>query len=440
MEGGMRLLLILSALPILLHAQPDPAADAYSAWGLEHRASDHKARAQSLFEVSAEWTVKWPESRTAWDARRDSLLGTQNRSPELWKQVDETLVRLSPPHTFADLAAYDWVTLHINLKDAEKLIASEIEWHEAQPRPNRPSAPSLADLIDEANASSILFGPLCTLASAQIQLQEFDPALATIGRIRTWLDGDFKRNYDQDPLEAFPDFESHYFILSAQLAQAEGRNIDALAFFQHVIANPYYRREYAGYEKETRSLWNKTGGTDAGWAIFSRVPPLPAGVPAGHAGTSFLPWIALDYKLPEMNVPSLDSRTWTRGDFEGKSTIVYLWASWCGPCWLHLPAIQALYDTIKDRRDIQIVALSMDDDRQKLSAFMKEKGYTFPVLIGKSYVDKLLPHPRLGQDWIVDKTGTIRLQRATFIIRGREQAFVDEAVYKLTQVSKDGLR
>jgi hypothetical protein len=82
----------------------------------------------------------------------------------------------------------------------------------------------------------------------------------------------------------------------------------------------------------------------------------------------------------------------------------------------------------------------MDDDRQKLSAFMKEKGYTFPVLIGKSYVDKLLPHPRLGQDWIVDKTGTIRLQRATFIIRGREQAFVDEAVYKLTQVSKDGLR
>jgi hypothetical protein len=34
------------------------------------------------------------------------------------------------------LAAYDWVTAHINLKDAEALIASEIEWMEGQPALN----------------------------------------------------------------------------------------------------------------------------------------------------------------------------------------------------------------------------------------------------------------------------------------------------------------
>ena len=51
----------------------------------------------------------------------------------------------------------------------------------------------------------------------------------------------------------------------------------------------------------------------------------------------------------------MDSRTWTLKDFEGKKTMVYLWASSCAPCWQNLPEVQALYDRIKSRRDIQVV-------------------------------------------------------------------------------------
>ena len=125
---------------------------------------------------------------------------------------------------------------------------------------------------------------------------------------------------------------------------------------------PYFHRVSGGYVRETRALWNQLGGTEEGWAAFSRVPALPAGVPAGNAGA---PWIGLNYKLPEMKLAGLDSRTWTNRDFEGKSTLVYLWASWCGPCWAHLPAIQAIYDATKDRRDIQMVT-SPNDPRAEL--------------------------------------------------------------------------
>ena len=246
----MKQLLLLAMAPLFLHAQADPASEAYKAWDLQHRESDHTSRAQSLFEVSAEWVAKWPDSRWAWIQRRQSLLDTQNRSAELWKQVDENLIRLSPPRTFASVAAYDWVANDTNVKDGEALIASEIEWLDARSRPPLPPQPSLADLVDDAQFGSRLFSPLCTLATAQIKMKEFDRAHATIARIRSWLDGDFKIHFDQDPLETFPDYEAKDYTLSAELAQAEGRNVDALAFLQKVITNPYYRRVYPGNKKE----------------------------------------------------------------------------------------------------------------------------------------------------------------------------------------------
>ncbi len=426
---------LLLLLPLFLLAQPDPALETYKAWSKQHDTSDYAARAQSLFEASAEWVAKWPDSKLAWSHRRDALVGTSNHSAELWKQVDENLIRLSPPHTFAAMAAYDWIANKINVKDGEDLIASEIEWLDKQPPPALPPKPTLADLVDQAYSTLKIFGPLGTLAMAQIQLKEFDGAHVTIARIRKWLDEDFQVHFDQDPLETFPDYEARGLTLSAQLAQAEGRNLDALALWQEVITNPYHQKQYGGWVKETRALWDQLGGTAAGWSAFSRVAPLPAGVPVGDPGMPFVMWVKLNYKMPALNLPGMGSRTWSNRDFEGKATMVYLWASWCGPCWRHLPAIQAIYDKTKNRQDIQIVTLSIDEEPDKLASFMKEKGYTFPVMVGDAYAKQLLGKPILGQTWIVDKTGSIRLQHTPGAF-GSVQAEIDQDLYKLQQVSK----
>ena len=77
------------------------------------------------------------------------------------------------------------------------------------------------------------------------------------------------------------------------------------------------------------------------------------------------------------------------------------------------------------------MTLSVDEDRQKMASFMKEKGYSFPVLVSKAYVDTVIPHVTLGQSWIVDRTASVRLWRAGPFV-GSDQAFVDESIYKLT--------
>ena len=276
-------------------AQGDPAFEAYKAWNAEHRTQDYKTRAQELLTISAEWVAKWPNSQFAWYQRRDALVSLRSHSAELWKQTGENLMRLSPPHTIASSTAYDWVAAGVNIKEAEALLASELQWMDARPKPARPAAPTLADLVDEANFSSRPFPALCTLAQAQIQLKEFDQAHATIERVHDWLNGDFKRYFDQDPLEAFPDYGAKYFQLSADLAEAQGKPLDALAFYQRVMTNPNYRREYS-YAKDLRALWTDAGGSNEAWLAFSEIPPLPPGVPAGRSGAPFLPWLAVDYK------------------------------------------------------------------------------------------------------------------------------------------------
>jgi peroxiredoxin len=436
----MKFLLTLLTSSIFALAQSDPVAQVYSVWDREHFDTDYKARAQALLEISADWAANWPDSKSAWQARREALVGTSSRSAELWKQVDENLIRLSPPHTFAAVAAYDWIGANVNLEDAEALIASEIDWLETKTRLPPLPTPTLRDQIDEADSVLRIFDMLGTLAIAQIQLKQSELAHATIARVHDVLNGDFKRFYDQDPVEAFPDYQARYFSLSAQLAEAQGRTVDTLAFYQQIITNPYYRRAYPGPVQHTHALWKHAGGSDEAWVAFSAVPTLPPGVPGQQLGIPFQPWKIVQYKLPDIHAPGLGSRAWTLRDFAGKITVMYLWASWCVPCWSHLPVIQAVYKAIKDRPDVQLVTLSVDEDPGKLSSFMKEKGYAFPVVISKSYGEQLFPHMPLGQEWIVDRTATVRFHRMSNTVIGKEQAFIDEALYKIAEISNQSLK
>lgn len=442
----MRVLFLVAAAAVLA-AQGDPAGDAYRIWDAAQHGVDSRTRAQHLLDVSAEWVAKWPDSDFAWGERREALVSLRSTSAELWKQVDENLMRLRPPHTFAVMAASDWVTSGVNVEAAERLLLDEIAWEDSRPRPAQKASPTLADLVDQADFTSGRFVMLCTLARAQIHLKQFDQARAAIEQVQRWLGDDFRLHHDTDPLEAFPDYEAKYFQLSAELAMAEGRKVDALAFYHAYLANPYYRREFGspGPMNSLNHLWKEIGGTDVGWTAFSAVPPLPPDVPVGWRGGRFRawanvvysPWVKVDYKLPPMQIADRKSRTWTNGDFQEKTTIVYLWSSWCAPCWPALNAVQILADRVKGRPDVQLVTLSVDEDRDKLSAFMQQKGYTFPVLASKPYVQTVLPQFMLGQFWIVDGSGSVRLQRTnSSIFAGAEEAHVQELLYKARQFLK----
>ena len=56
--------------------------------------------------------------------------------------------------------------------------------------------------------------------------------------------------------------------------------------------------------------------------------------------------------------------------FRGRPVLVNLWATWCGPCVVEMPSLDALAGRADGRQGLQIVAISQDiDGRRKVADF-----------------------------------------------------------------------
>jgi peroxiredoxin len=65
-------------------------------------------------------------------------------------------------------------------------------------------------------------------------------------------------------------------------------------------------------------------------------------------------------------------------DYAGRYILLNFWATWCEPCKVEMPELQALYDGLKER-NVVVLAVSMQESAEKVSKFLETVNYTFPV-------------------------------------------------------------
>ncbi len=72
----------------------------------------------------------------------------------------------------------------------------------------------------------------------------------------------------------------------------------------------------------------------------------------------------------------------TYGTEPGKVVIISFWATWCSPCKKELDAIAEIYEEWLDKYDVELVAISIDDQRSltKVPGIVETKGWEFTVL------------------------------------------------------------
>ena len=84
---------------------------------------------------------------------------------------------------------------------------------------------------------------------------------------------------------------------------------------------------------------------------------------------------------PDFTVYDLAGNPIKLSDFRGKPVLLNFWASWCGPCQMEMPDFQEFYENYGDK--VHFVIVNLTDGQQETvesaSAFIAEKGYTFPV-------------------------------------------------------------
>lgn len=111
--------------------------------------------------------------------------------------------------------------------------------------------------------------------------------------------------------------------------------------------------------------------------------------------------------------PAIEATTWDGGHFslaaeKGRVVIVHFWASWCTPCRLEMPILDAYYR--KHRGEgVDVLAINLDDKDALPEAHAAMQGFAYPAA---SYADtKAAGYGRvvhLPLTFVIDRDGVLR--------------------------------
>jgi cytochrome c biogenesis protein CcmG, thiol:disulfide interchange protein DsbE len=144
-------------------------------------------------------------------------------------------------------------------------------------------------------------------------------------------------------------------------------------------------------------------------------------------------------KAPDFTAYTLDSipKEKKLADYRGQVLMINVWATWCLPCRVEMPSIEALHKAYAPK-GLKVVAVSIDDQGTEpaIRAFAKQYGLTFEILHdpkGKITDDyDITGYP---ETFIIGKDGVIRkkLMSATDWNSPEARALVDRLLTERTE-------
>jgi peroxiredoxin len=116
----------------------------------------------------------------------------------------------------------------------------------------------------------------------------------------------------------------------------------------------------------------------------------------------------IGYTAPDFELADLDGRTHRLSELRGKVVLLNFWATWCGPCRIELPTLQAIHEDYA-ARDFQLLAVAGDlEGAEVVRPYMTSLGLTFPSLLDDAgtvqdqYFVNALP-----MSFVLDRNGII---------------------------------
>ena len=113
---------------------------------------------------------------------------------------------------------------------------------------------------------------------------------------------------------------------------------------------------------------------------------------------------------PAFTLKNLDGKEINLNDYKGKAVLLNFWATWCEPCLEEMPAMQKVYNILKDKGFV-VLAVSIDEaGREKnVRTFAKKLGLFFPILLDSEQKvrDKYF-HNGLPTSYLINAKGKLK--------------------------------
>jgi cytochrome c biogenesis protein CcmG, thiol:disulfide interchange protein DsbE len=150
------------------------------------------------------------------------------------------------------------------------------------------------------------------------------------------------------------------------------------------------------------------------WAVVGAVVLVLAGalwIATRTLGDELFP-VTVGSRAPDFTASTLDAtpRVKTLADYEGEVVVLNIWATWCGPCRVEMPSIEALHRSLGPK-GLRIVAVSVDDpgSEDAIREFAKEYGLTFEILHDASgKIRQLYQTTGVPETFVIGRDGMIR--------------------------------
>ena len=141
----------------------------------------------------------------------------------------------------------------------------------------------------------------------------------------------------------------------------------------------------------------------SGWIWLSRTPP-------GGTTSGKIPVPRRGFLAPDFSLQTPEGQVLNLAEFRGRPVLINLWASWCPPCKAEMPDLENVYKAYQSEGFVVLgVNATNQDDPGKATAFAREYGLTFPILLDMDgSVSHLYQLQALPTSFFIDKNGVIQ--------------------------------